>query len=110
MGLDLKWSRAEKEAARRAFDTAYERECASIRGKLKEMIDASATPEDLWKIHDYLTKQRNQTDEKYDYRYSVLPHVFARLLLDGWLTGSDLDGLSDDKIGVINYLTGFGSE
>ena len=80
---EMKWSKTEKNLARKAFDLAYARECAAIAAKLKEMITAGGEPEHLWRIHDYLTEQRRKTDEKYDYRYSVLISVFARLLMEG---------------------------
>ena len=37
-------------------------------------------------------------DKKYDYRYSVLPSVFARLIREGWLSFEKLEGLGEDKI------------
>ena len=40
---------------------------------------------------------------KYDYRYSVLISVFARLLTEGWLKKGDLEGLDADKIEQIEY-------
>jgi hypothetical protein len=101
---ELKWSKSEKETARRAFDAAYQRECAEIRSKLRELVDGVSEPRDLWRIHDYLTERRDETDEKYDYRYSVLPFVFARLLRDGWLSEAELEGLRDDKMEVVNRL------
>ena len=103
---ELKWSRAEKEIVRRAFDSAYERECAEIRSKVRQMVESVSEPHDLWKIHDYLTERRDETDEKYDYRYSVLPFVFARLLKDGWITEAEIQGIKQDKLEVINRILG----
>lgn len=105
---ELKWSKAEKEAARRAFAGAYRKECGAIAAKIKEMAAAASEPEDLWRIHDVLTERRRQMDEKYDYRYSVLLFVFARLLHEGWITETDLQALADDKIEAIRYLAGCG--
>lgn len=105
---ELKWSKAEKEAARRAFEEAYRKECGAIAAKIKEMAAAASEPEDLWRIHDVLTERRRQTDEKYDYRYSVLLFVFARLLKEGWIMETDLQELADDKIEAIRYLAGYG--
>jgi hypothetical protein len=101
---EMNWSKAEKEIARRAFARAYRKECGVIAAKIREMIAATSEPEDLWRIHDLLTRERKQTDEKYDYRYSVLLFVFARLLQEEWISEADLQGLSDDKIEVIRYL------
>jgi hypothetical protein len=102
--IDIEWSKAEKKAARRAFEAAYERECEVIAAKVKAMVGAMSEPSDLWRIHDYLTEQRDRTDAKYDYRYSVLLFVFARLLKEGWLRESDLEGLREERIERIKYV------
>lgn len=34
-----------------------------------------------------------ELDQKYDFRYSVLIGVFARLMAEGWLTLEDLAGM-----------------
>ena len=101
---EMNWSKAEKETARRAFARAYRKECGVIAATIREMTETASEPEDLWRIHDLLTRERRQTDEKYDYRYSVLLFVFARLLREGWISEADLQGLSDDKIEAIRYL------
>lgn len=101
---EMNWSKTEKETARRAFARAYRKECRVIAAKIREMAETASEPEDLWRIHDLLTRERKQTDEKYDYRYSVLLFVFARLLREGWISEADLQGLSDDKIAAIRYL------
>ena len=95
---EVTWSATEKKIARKAFNQAYRRQCETILAQLKKMIARAAEPADIWKVHDYLSIQRKRTDQKYDYRYSVLLQVFARLLREGWLTEADLDGLQDDKI------------
>jgi len=69
------WSKKEKAAARQAFDKAYERETIKLANEVKEMANTIKTPEDIWDLHDFLTEKRNEVDEKYDYRYSILPHV-----------------------------------
>jgi hypothetical protein len=45
-----------------------------------------------------------EIDNKYDYRYSVLILVFARLMKDGWLMIDDLKGLGQEKIDRIVSL------
>jgi hypothetical protein len=101
---DLHWSPSEKKAARRAFEAAYERECRAISSKLKQMMADDPDPRDIWRIHDYLSRKRQSTDRKYDYRYSILIQVFAQLLSEGWLTEADLSGLNADKIEKIKGL------
>ena len=95
---EIKWSKSEKVIARRAFDTAYKRECDAITAKVKEMIAKATEPVHIWRIHDYLTEQRENIDEKYVYRYSILILLFARLLSEGWLKKTELEGLGEDKI------------
>ncbi len=104
---DLKWSSSEKKAARKAFESAYARECRAIASKLKEMMRDDSDPRTIWHIHDYLSEQRRDTDLKYDYRYSVLIEVFGQLLNEGWLTEAELNGLGPDKIAKIKHLADF---
>ena len=103
---EMKWSKTEKEAARWAFEGAYRKECGAIAAKIKEMTATASEPEDIWRIHDLLTKERRQTDEKYDYRYSMLLFVFARFLNEGWIAETDIQGMADDKIEALRYLAG----
>ncbi len=98
------WSKSEKEIARQAFDLAYIRECKSIEEELRRMVRELRDPKGLWSIHAYLTEKLRETDREYDYRYSVLPFVFARFLHKGWITIEDLKGLSEDKIEAIKRI------
>jgi hypothetical protein len=100
------WSKSEKTIAQRAFDLAYERECAALADEVRHMADRIAGTGDIWEIHDFLRGKQKEIDEKYDYRYSVLIFVFARLLGEGWLEESELAGLSDDKLAKIQFLAG----
>jgi hypothetical protein len=100
------WSKSEKTIARRAFDLAYERECAALADEVRHMADRIASPDDVLEINDFLRNKRKEIDEKYDYRYSVLIFVFARLLGEGWMGESELAGLSDDKLAKIQFLAG----
>lgn len=102
---DISWSKKEKVIARRAFDNAYRKECTALVNRAKKMLDSINDPLDIWKIHDLLTESREEIDLKYDYRYSVLISVFARLLREGWLTDTDLAGLREDKLERIKALS-----
>jgi len=106
--IEMKWSKSEKELARRIFDTAYRGECDSIAAKLKGMIEGVSKPSGIWEIHNYLTEQRDLTDAKYDYRYGVIILVFARLLKEGWINEKDLEGLHEEKIEKIKKMSAFG--
>jgi len=80
------WSKKEKDIARGAFGIALEREGLDLLSRLKEMMNTARNHEDVWKIHDFLTKSRKDIDQKYDYRYSVLIPVFGRLFREGWIS------------------------
>lgn len=98
------WSKKEKEVSRQAFKRAYERESTELMNRVKEMARAAKTPEDIWELHNFLTEKRNEVDEKYDYRYSVLILVFVRLLREGWIGLDDLEGLDENKITKIKKM------
>lgn len=104
---EMKWSRQEKEIARRAFNDAYNRECDSILQDVFKKASEAEDPAELWHIHDYLTEKRREADEKYDFRYSVLHLVFARLMHDGWIQKKDLEGISEDKLQEIQKVAEF---
>ena len=108
MGNDS-WSKTEKQAARRAFDLAYGRECEAMAAEIRRRATAITGPTDIWALHDFLTEQRRETDEKYDYRYSQLVLVFARLVVDGWLQMDELSGLAEEKLsrieGIVAWAT-----
>jgi hypothetical protein len=52
-------------------------------------------------LEGWLTQRRREIDRRYDYRYSILPLVFAHLLRDGCLTEDDLHGLEQEKLDLI---------
>ena len=104
---NLKWSKAEKDVARRVFEAAYQKEYGAVAARLKEMVATVLEPVALWEIHDYLSHQREQMSKKYDYRYSVLPSVFAQLFKEGWISESDFKGLAQEKIEIIRQLAKF---
>lgn len=92
------WSKTEKKIARKAFDTAYLREIKQIEEEVKKRVESFKEKNDVWDLHDYLTERRRDIDRKYDYRYSQLIWVFARLMIDGYLKEEDLEGLSEHKL------------
>lgn len=101
------WSKQEKEIARRAYRAAYEREAMAIAENVRKMAAEINKPTDLWQLHDYLTEKRDETDQKYDYRYSVLLSVFGLLMSEGWIKEEDLEGLSDEKLQEIRRIAEF---
>lgn len=100
--FDLKWSHAEKVVARQAFDLALRNE---LQTTIKEAQDRAAKisePAELWELEDWLAERRQDINRRYDYRYSVLPMVFAHLLRDGRLREDDLKGLRAEKLELIS--------
>jgi hypothetical protein len=101
---DFTWSKTEKEAARRAFDLAANRECEAIRREVESMLERTKDPYIVWRIEDYLYERRREFDQKYDYRYSMLILVFARLINEEWLKEEELAGLREDKLEAIRKV------
>jgi hypothetical protein len=98
---ECKWSDAEKAVARRAFDRALSKELEALIRDAKGRAAKIEEPSELWGLESWLTKRRREIDRRYDYRYSVLPLVFAHLLRDGRLTEDDLHGLGQRKLDLI---------
>jgi hypothetical protein len=101
---DWNWTPAEKAAARRAFDLALSRELEGAVREAKERTARITETSDLWELEAWLGEQRHRIDRNFDYRHSVLPHVFASLLCDGRLTEDDLLGLAPDKLDAIRQI------
>lgn len=95
---EWKWTPAEKTAARRAFDLALSRELDAVLCEAKERAARITDAAALWELEGWLGEQRRRIDHDFDYRYSVLPMVFASLLRSGRLTEDDLNGLAPDKL------------
>ena len=98
---EVTWTATEKKIARRAFDKAFERHCTKITLEARKMLENLSAPSDIWRVHEYLSENRKTVDRIYQYRYSDLLLVFARLMRDEWLTEADLAGLQQEKIASI---------
>jgi len=108
MMRDFSWTAAEKKIARSAFDLALGRELASVRHEVESVLAESRDVHAVWRVHEYLSDKRLEIDAKYDYRYSVLVSVFARLVQEGWLSEGDLRGLAAEKLEAISRILGLG--
>jgi hypothetical protein len=86
---------------RRAFELALGRELEALVREAKDRAAKIQESSELWELEGWLTERRTGIDRKYDYRYSVLPLVFATLLREGRLTEDDLTGLAQDKLEAI---------
>jgi hypothetical protein len=101
---DPRWSYAEKNVARQAFDAALQKELSAVLENLKRLAAQAKNPQDLWAIKDYLTEQRQSINAKYDYRYSQLTFVFGRLLREKRIEDKDLEGLAEEKLRAIRQI------
>lgn len=103
--IDSTWSEQEQVIAKHAFDVAYEREVFALVRLVSEKANTLVEIEDVWQLHDFLSARRHEIDGKYDYRYSILPFVFAQLVQQGWLRLEELEGLAPEKLAKIVALT-----
>ena len=95
---NAEWSQTEQTIAQTAFNRAYEREINTLIKEVHEKASAIVELNDVWQLHDFLSARRHEIDGKYDYRYSGLVFVFARLVKEGWLHLNELEGLDKDKL------------
>jgi hypothetical protein len=102
--LDFSWSKTEKQIARAAFDRAIENELAELIVDFKQRAAEVMSPDEMWEIGESLRKVRRDFDNKYDFKYSHLIFVFARLLREKRIRWEDLQGLADDKLEHIRRI------
>lgn len=102
---NTEWNNAEKNTARNAFDQAYEREVKALLKYVREQASTLTELDDIWQLHDFLSTKRHEIEGKYDYQYSSILFVFARLVKEGWLHLNELEGLNQDKLSKISALT-----
>ena len=95
---DLKWSHSEKVIARRAFESARLRELDGVIRQAKQKAAKVSDPDELWRLERWLTERREDINATYDFRYSVLPIVFAKLIYRQTLSEDELEGLGSEKI------------
>jgi hypothetical protein len=95
---DRIWSEVEKEIAQVAFNRAYERETTALIAEVRDRASTISAIDELWQLHDFLSARRHQIDGKYDYDYSSLLFVFAKLIDEGWLHLDEMKGLDRDKL------------
>ena len=105
--FDFKWSHTEKIVARRAFDRARRSELQATIYEAKRRAAKIEEPSELWELEEWLTERRLDVSRRYDYRYSVLPLVFAHLVRDGHLKEIDLEGLQPEKLEFIRRGSNF---
>ena len=95
----IKWTPAERKAARAILDAELSRDLGAIRANVEGVLRTSTDSGAVWTVHDYLTETREQIDWKYDYRYrySGLMTVLGRLYAEGWISEAELSTLGAEK-------------
>ena len=99
-----KWSSAEKAVARKAFDLALSREMKAVVQEAKDRAARIIEASELWQLERWLGERRHEIDRTFDFRYSILPLIFATLLRDRHLTEDDLHGLAQEKLDAICHM------
>ena len=84
--------------ARQAFDRALRNELQATIHDARKRAAKIKEPSELWELESWLTERRRDINRWYDYRYSVLPIVFAHLIRDGHLKNDDLTGLRPESL------------
>ncbi|HEY4359292.1 MAG TPA: hypothetical protein VGN16_26330 [Acidobacteriaceae bacterium] len=100
----MQWQPSEKKVARRAFELALGRELAEVIQEAKDRAAKVVEAHELWELERWLTQRRKEIDSDYEYRYSLLLFIFARLLREGRIQEDDLRGLGPDKLEVIRRI------
>ncbi len=104
---EWKWSQTEKAAARKAFDAALSRELEAVIREAKARAAGVREASELWELERWIAERRHQIDRTFDFRYSVLPILFANLLREGRLAKEDLSGLAPEKLEAIRHMVRF---
>jgi hypothetical protein len=103
--IDTDWSELEKQVAEKAFQEAYKRETKALVSEICEKASLMTEIQDIWGLHDYLSAKRYDIDGKYDFDYSALLFVFAKLVKEKWLSLDDLNGLETSKVAKVMALS-----
>ncbi len=98
---DPKWSRAEKNLARRVYEQARVAELDEVLAEFKALVSAATSVDEMWPLEGHLRNRRLSLDEKYKYRFSRLPLLFAQLIRGGRVAPAPLDGLAQKKLDEI---------
>ena len=104
---EWRWSPTEKAAAHKAFDAALSRELEALVREVKNRVARIGEASELWELERWLAERRRDLERTFDFRYSVLPIVFADLLRAGRLTEEELSGLAPDKLHAIRHMVRF---
>lgn len=107
---DIKWKDSEKKIANRVYEKCRLSELEELIENFKAEAAAVGDPDQLWKLIETMRERRYAFEQKYDYRYSVLINVFARLVGEGRISEIELQGLDSEKLKAIRQASSFYSE
>jgi hypothetical protein len=102
-GID--WDSAEKNVAEAALEKAYSREVEALICGVRDRAKSISLLDEVWQLHDFLSARRHEIDGKYDREESSLVFTLSRLVKDGWLELSELEGLDAGKRAKVGILT-----
>ena len=94
----MHWSPKEKAIVRRVFDRALHQELDATIQKAKQMAQRVEQPDELWALERHLTNRRKEIDAKYEFKYSSVLLLLARLVHESRISRDELHGLSEDKL------------
>lgn len=100
----INWTNGEQKIARRALDAALVTALADLIADFKRRAAAVTEASEMWQIEIWLREQRKHIDYIFDYRYSQMHLVFARLIHDGLMEEYALSGLSDEHLTEIRKI------
>lgn len=101
---DHRWTDREKKIARRAFELALQTELKNFIAEFKAKANSVTEVGEVWEVRDWLNSRGQEIDGDFDYRYSVLISVFARLVRSGKIDLNTLAGLDEQKLQEIMYI------
>ena len=102
---EVQWSSEEKKIAQDLLKRARDREIESLVTTIRENASLISQLEDVWQLHDYLSAKRHDIDGKYDDRESFLMFTLSRLIKEGLVENSELEGLQPEKQSKVKLLT-----
>lgn len=101
---NLTWSPKEKQVARTVFESAALAEEMELLERFKTEAASLKSMEDLRALQCAIRDADREYQQKYDYRYSQLIFVFARLVREHRISLEALHGLGDEKLNRIEGI------
>ncbi len=98
------WTLEEQGVAQAVFERALTRDMETLIGDLRSRTETLGKPEDVWKLHDFLSIRRHEIEGRFDFRLPGLLFVFADFVKDGLVSFEELEGLSADKLAKISAM------